>query len=182
MDSSGSTPGQLGPGFSSMDTNSQDYVAEGDDQHPSQLPFASYSQQVPVPYNIVNFYTSGQGPWNPFQPSGSIQQNGFMSATNSINPPLDPGQYRNHHLPSECATSIPGEDSGYGSRAPPSTGLPSRVDAEFPEGEEGLEHFHFASQRHKSVAVPPTVARQTNNFPCRRPGCDAVLKTKSELK
>jgi hypothetical protein len=191
-------PGQHDQGFTPMDQYSMNGYSQNHDLsnvHLGHQPFQNYSQQTPLPFGLLSFYQGSAGPWNQLASASKDSPSQTVEPlTNSYQPPPGNYQYRNKALASECDTSMPGADSGYGTRSvprsAPSVGHPERVQHDFDEGERlGSMHLDgqqgqpqtFHSNSHLAVPKPTSRARvSTGKYMCDRPGCGAAIKTKSE--
>ncbi|CAM1500687.1 Fc.00g098490.m01.CDS01 [Cosmosporella sp. VM-42] len=87
----------------------------------TSAPQGAGNTSPPIPWNLVNFYSSSEGPWHPgniipTMPTDTQGRKIPESVGFPANAPSFHG-YRNRHLPSECDT-LP-EDSGYGGSGAP---------------------------------------------------------------
>ncbi|KAL6873316.1 hypothetical protein HDV57DRAFT_511245 [Trichoderma longibrachiatum] len=153
--------------------------------------YASDSRIPPEPYNLYAFYSASDGPWIPnaaIPPAATLNQSSRPPAFSSGARGFQ--GYRSVGLPSECGTGP--EDSGYGGTR--STYSLVESAASIAENDRCTETGYLETQTAEqligdlniSSAIPiyqqPMPYSQSPPVEYRCDQCDAVLKTRSELK
>ncbi|KAL6878779.1 hypothetical protein J3F83DRAFT_255888 [Trichoderma novae-zelandiae] len=151
------------------------------------------SSQFPEPYNLYQFYSASDGPWIP---NGVIQPAATLNSSSRPST-FDTGArsfqgYRSAGLPSECGTAA--EDSGYGGTRSTYSLLESAASIAENDRctESGFLEAQTAEQLIGDLSIsstipiyPPPIPYPQNphvEYRCDYLHCNAVLKTKSELK